>query len=523
MWRHVVGPSRLLAVTRWRRSLASASVPVRVRFAPSPTGSLHLGGLRTALFNFLFARQSGGAFLVRIEDTDLERLVPGAADSLLHTLRQVGIVPDEGPEQGGPHAPYVQSERKDIYVQHARDLVQRGAAYRCFCTADVLAAKRIRQQEKGLPTLYDRTCLHLTPAQIEAKLAAGESHTLRLRVPAGETELTDAIYGVYRVANSTVDDQILLKSDGMPTYHLANVVDDRLMRISHVIRGAEWLPSTPKHVMLYRALGWAPPVFAHLPLLLTEDRKKLSKRHAAASVAGLLQDVLPSALVNYVAFLGWAPTNDMPGSAAQRMLLPDLARAFSLAGVNKAPAAVDVAKLRAVNASHVALACERADLFPALAATAVSRIKASLPASAAARLDADAAFAERLVRLTAPRVAVLSDFAREAEPLVCAPAASEACAALARVPGLAPASGRAVLQHLLGALMALPDCSAASTVGLLPRVAKAGAVPAKQAALASRAALTARDAGPPLPDVLALIGREDALARVQAALAAAQI
>jgi glutamyl-tRNA synthetase len=269
-----------------------------VRYAPSPTGFLHLGGLRTALFNFLFARATGGTYLLRIEDTDQARQVPGSVEGLIRALQWCGVHHDEGPmltrgtggeevvTQAGPAGPYIQSQRLPLYRATAEGMLAAGTAYRCFCTPHRLAALREAQSKRAATTLYDRACLKLPAGEAERRAAAGEPHVIRLRVPDGADHVSfaDQVVGPVRFAAAVVDDQVLLKSDGFPTYHLASVVDDHAMGISHVIRGQEWLSSTPKHVLTYRALGWEPPAFAHLPLLLNPDRSKLSKRHGDAAV-----------------------------------------------------------------------------------------------------------------------------------------------------------------------------------------------------------------------------------------------
>jgi len=277
---------------------AAAAGRVRVRYAPSPTGFLHLGGLRTALFNFLFARANGGTYLLRIEDTDQSRQVPGSVEGLIRALHWCGVHHDEGPTlvrapdggetiaQVGSAGPYIQSHRLPLYRATADAMLAAGTAYRCFCTPQRLAALREAQSKRSATTLYDRACLKLPPGEADRRAAAGEPHVVRLRVPDTSDHVTfqDEVVGTVRFATAVVDDQVLLKSDGFPTYHLASVVDDHAMGISHVIRGQEWLSSTPKHVLTYAALGWQPPAFAHLPLLLNPDRSKLSKRHGDAAV-----------------------------------------------------------------------------------------------------------------------------------------------------------------------------------------------------------------------------------------------
>lgn len=324
---------------------------VRVRFAPSPTGELHIGGARTALYNYLFARAAGGDFIIRIEDTDRERLVAGSLDRILGGLRWLGLSWDEGPDCGGPYAPYVQSERLERYRAVALDLVARGAAYYCFCTSQRLEVLREVQQAQKVPTRYDRECLKLSSEAAAAKLKAGEPYTVRLKVPAGVTTFSDAIRGAISIPNAEVDDQVLLKSDGFPTYHLANVVDDHDMAITHVIRGEEWLPSTPKHVLLYQAFGWNMPAFAHLPNVLNAKRAKLSKRRDGAAVwveTYRQQGYLPQALLNFLALLGWHPQDDR-----ELFSLPELVAAFDLGRVQKAGAIFSTQKLNWFNAAYL--------------------------------------------------------------------------------------------------------------------------------------------------------------------------
>ncbi len=325
---------------------------VRVRFAPSPTGFVHVGSLRTALYNFLFARHHGGVNILRVEDTDRTRLVEGAVDNLLRTMEWVGITFDEGPEQGGEYGPYTQSERTDIYRKHANELIKNVKAYPCFCTAERLDEVRKKMQAVGQPPMYDRHCRNLTEEEVEVKMEADIPHVVRLRVPLGETiTFNDLVRGDVSFDSKTIDDQVLLKSDGFPTYHLANVIDDYMMKISHVIRGEEWLSSTPKHVLLYRAFGWenAMPKFAHLPLLLNPDRSKLSKRQGDVAVENFRdKGYLPDALINFVALLGWNP------SATEEIYsMDELIAQFDLEKVNKAGAIFGKEKLDWTNAEYI--------------------------------------------------------------------------------------------------------------------------------------------------------------------------
>lgn len=350
---------------------------VRVRFAPSPTGPLHIGGVRTALYNYIFAKQHKGKFLLRIEDTDQQRLVPGAEAYIRESLAWCGITPDEGVAEGGPHAPYRQSERKDMYAQYARQLIDAGHAYYAFDTEDELNDMREKLKAAGVATpqynaitrMQMKNSLTLPPAKVESLIQSGTPYVVRLKVPRKEEiRLQDRVRGWVMVHSSTIDDKVLVKSDGMPTYHLANVVDDHLMEITHVIRGEEWLPSAPLHVLLYRFLGWesSMPEFAHLPLLLKPDGNgKLSKRDAqkhgfpifplewdgpdGEKLNGFKQDgYLPEAFVNFLALLGWNP-----GSEQELFSLDELVQAFSLERINKAGARFDIQKANWFNQQYI--------------------------------------------------------------------------------------------------------------------------------------------------------------------------
>jgi len=324
-------------------------VDVRVRFAPSPTGYVHVGSLRTALYNYLFARHNKGQFVLRIEDTDRNRYVPGAVENLLETLQWAGLDYDEGPKKGGPYGPYFQSERMEIYSQHVQILLEKDAAYPCFCSEERLSVMREEQAQKNLPIMYDGHCRNIPKEQALERMK-NETHVIRLKVPRnGTTIVEDLIRGTVSFENNVIDDQILLKSDGYPTYHLANVVDDHLMKISHVIRGEEWLPSTPKHILLYQAFGWELPQFAHLPLLLNPDRTKLSKRQGDVAVEDYrAKGFLPQALVNFVALLGWNKGDDQ-----EIFSLEELIEYFSLERVNKAGAVFDLKKLEWMNGHYI--------------------------------------------------------------------------------------------------------------------------------------------------------------------------
>jgi len=325
---------------------------IRVRFAPSPTGFLHIGGLRTALYNYLFARKEQGTFILRIEDTDQSRIVPGAIENLITSLHNLGLDFDEGPGKEGDFGPYIQSQRLNLYQEQAQLLLEKGFAYPCFCSSETLTNMRKEQQEKGEFVKYDRRCLALSQSEIRQKMANGEKYVIRLKMPDNHKFLFyDLIRGEVEMDSSQSDDQVLLKSDGFPTYHLAAVVDDHFMQITHIIRGEEWLSSTPKHIYLYECLGWEPPKWVHLPLILNPDRTKLSKRMNDVSVDSyLLKGYLKEAIINFVALLGWHSTDER-----ELFTLDELCEVFSLKRVNKANAIFDLAKLDWMNGQYLRL------------------------------------------------------------------------------------------------------------------------------------------------------------------------
>lgn len=352
---------------------------VVTRFPPSPTGFVHIGSLRTALYNYLFTRKQKGKFIIRIEDTDQTRQVEGAVENLLKTLEWAGIDYDEGPiltnnenqitkplkvdsknekhhsyiynnlREKGTHGPYIQSKRLDLYKKYAQELVEKSQAYYCFCSKERLEEMRKKQEGSKLPPKYDRLCLKLDKKEIENNLKKGIPSVIRQKIPNGNIEFDDIVRGHITFATETLDDQILMKSDSFPTYHLANVVDDHLMEITHVIRGEEWLPSTPKHIHLYQSLGWKLPIFAHLPLLLNPDKSKLSKRQGDVAVEDFIKKgYLRDALINFIALLGWHPTED-----EEIYTLNELMEKFSLERVQKAGAIFNKEKLDWINGVYI--------------------------------------------------------------------------------------------------------------------------------------------------------------------------
>ncbi|MBQ5850755.1 MAG: glutamate--tRNA ligase [Lachnospiraceae bacterium] len=321
---------------------------MKTRFAPSPTGYLHIGGLRTALYSWLYAKRKGGKFVLRIEDTDRERYVEGAIDLIYRTLKDAGLYYDEGPDVGGPNGPYIQSERMVMYKEYAHELVKKGKAYYCFCTKE-----RLDSMREADPTFkYDKHCKHLSNEEIEENIKNGVPYVIRQDMPnEGEISYEDLVFGKVSVPASDLDDNILLKSDGMPTYNFANVVDDHLMGITHIIRGSEYLSSTPKYNLLYEAFGWEIPSYMHLPPVMKDAQHKLSKRNGDASYEDLLaKGYLKEAIINYIALLGWSP-----GDNQEIFSLDELVYAFDVKGINKSPAIFDEAKLRWMNAEYIRL------------------------------------------------------------------------------------------------------------------------------------------------------------------------
>ena len=321
---------------------------VKTRFAPSPTGFMHLGGLRTALYAFLYAKHHGGDFILRIEDTDKERFVEGALEVIYSSLNESGLKYDEGPDVGGNYGPYVQSERKELYMDYAKKLIDLGGAYYCFCSKERLESLTDENGNRK----YDKHCLKISKEEAEARIANGESFVIRQNIPTnGKSSYEDLIYGTIEVDYEDLEDNILIKSDGMPTYNFANVIDDHLMEISHVIRGTEYLSSTPKYNLMYDAFGWERPVYIHLPTIMKDQTRKLSKRYGDANFDDFInKGYLEEAIINYVALLGWCPKNN-----AEKMTLPEMIDLFDLTGISKSPSIFDDVKLRWLNSEYLKL------------------------------------------------------------------------------------------------------------------------------------------------------------------------
>ncbi len=489
--------------------ISKTDQPARVRFAPSPTGHTHLGSGRTALYDYLLARQTGGQFILRIEDSDQKRYVEGAEQELMDSLRWLGLEWDEGPDKGGPYGPYRQSERKEIYQQYAWELVERGSAYPCFCSADRLAELRQEQQSRRETGRYDGRCRRIPPAEAAARVADGEPHVIRFKMPhEGSITVNDYVRGEITVENANLDDYILVRSDGLALYHLAAMVDDHLMKISHVIRGSEWLPTFPLHVHILRALGLQEPVFVHLSVFLKPSGKgKMSKRETAA----LMQDgysifikdlkelgYTPEGVLNWIALMGWSYDDH-----TEFFTLADLVDKFSLERLNPAPAAINFTKLDHFNGLHIrSLSDEeiarRVQPFFEIAGYATSQDKLL-----------------RIAPLIRERMVTLDD----AVPMAgfffkdqVMPAAQELVGK-----NMTPAESLRAVQRTYHLLAGLRDFSHESAEGPLRELADELGIKAGQLFGILRVAVTGQIVSPPLLESMAILGRDVVLDRLQVA------
>lgn len=478
--------------------MADAQV-VRTRMAPSPTGLPHIGNFRTLVFNWLFARHHGGQFILRIEDTDVARKVEGAIEAFLDAMRWLGLDWDEGPVVGGPYAPYYQSERLPIYQEHANRLVQQGDAYPCFCSPERLAAMREEQQRRKEPPGYDRLCRTLSPAEVDARRAEGTIPVIRFRVPLeGSTSFYDLIHGEISFPNSALDDFVLIKSDGYPTYHLAHLVDDHLMKISHVMRADEWISSAPRHVLLYRALGWELPNFAHVPQILGPDRSKLSKRHGATSVLAYKEmGYLPEAMVNYLALLGWAYD-----ASTEIMTREDLIERFSIEKINKTGAIFDVTKLEWMNGYYI-----RQLSVPEL----TSRVMPFMEGAGLAR-ESDRAYVERIVPLIQERIKRLNEVVEYTDLFFARDLAYDSGLLVAK--GLTADSSLAGLRSARDRVAALTTWDHVSLEEAIRPLAEVLGMKTGQLFGVLRVAVTGRTVSPPLFETMEVLGRERTLARL---------
>lgn len=479
---------------------------VRVRFAPSPTGYLHIGGARTALFNWLFARKNGGKLILRIEDTDIDRLKADSVSQILTSLKWLGLNWDEGPEVGGQFGPYAQTERLEIYRKYAEQLLQEGKAYRCFCTTEQLEAEREKQKEAKQPFRYARTCRNLTEEECQKRLAAGEKFSLRLKIPAeGNIVVHDLIHGDVNFDLTQYDDFVIMKSNGMPTYNFAVCVDDHLMGMTHVLRAEEHLSNTPKQVLVYQALGWQPPQFGHMPMILAPDRSKLSKRHGATSVEEFRsQGYLPQAIINYLSLLGWSA-----GDEKEILSLEETVAAFKLEDMSKKAAVYDTAKLTWMNGQYLSelpldtlwtdakefmvksglvsaeFMASHEDYMKHLFDVVRVRVKTLQEV-----VDASTYFFKDFTEYDAKGVA--KQFKKETIP---------------------------VLQACLDGLKADNEFSLASTENIYNAIAEKMGLGLGKIIQPSRLALTGRTVSPGMFDVIVLLGKEKTLQRLQQAIA----
>ena len=479
--------------------------PVRVRFAPSPTGYLHVGGARTALFNWLFARAQGGQFLLRIEDTDQTRYSPEALHDLLRDLKWLGLQWDEGEGVGGPHGPYTQSQRLPLYQKAAEELIAKGAAYRCFCSAERLEALRAEQTAAGKPTGYDRCCRNIDPGESLRRAQAGEPFVVRLKVPeTGETTFHDLLRGDITTPNAQLDDMVLLKRDGFPTYHMANVVDDHDMEITHILRGDEWIPSTSRHLLLYRAFGWEPPQFVHLPVILSPSGGKLSKRKGAASVGDFRdKGYLPEALFNFLALLGWGPGDDR-----ELMTKEEMVSAFTLDRISPKSSAFDETKLEWFNEQTIQR-LPVADLVP--------RFREVLGKAGVDLSGQDDARLARIVEAVRPRVRLLGDFVAQAAWYFRAPSEYDPKG----VKRAWKEGTSANLDLVAGALASWTGPAEDEALGaMLHGLCEANGLGPGQVMMPLRLALCGALIGPDVSSIVAELGTEESVRRVRAAQAA---
>lgn len=475
---------------------------VRVRFAPSPTGFLHVGGLRTALYNYLFARHNNGKFILRIEDTDQTRKVEGAIENLISTLTWAGIEFDEGPGRDGGHGPYVQSQRLEIYRRHVEELVHHEHAYYCFCSPERLEEIRRRQLKAKLSPAYDRHCRNLSSSESLRRRENGEKQVVRLKVPlSGELRFNDLIRGEVSISYDVLDDQVLIKSDGYPTYHLAVVVDDYLMEITHVIRGEEWLPSTPKHILLYNYFGWPEPHFAHLPLLLNPDKSKLSKRQGDVAVEEYrAKGYLREAIVNFVALLGWNP-----GDEREIFSLEELIHEFSLERVGKSGAVFNVEKLDWMNAQHLR---RKSD------AELLAMLKERLATSPSREENVADDYLSKVIRAMRERVTFIKDFVEKSPYFFQPPHEYDPAIVQKRWKEETPQQMKSLLEEF----SRLKNPSQKDYESALQHTAEGLGVGKGVLIHPLRLAVSGMDVGPGVYDILEALGQEESIRRIKFAI-----
>jgi len=471
---------------------------IKVRFAPSPTGYLHVGGLRTALYNFLYAKQSGGKIVLRIEDTDQSRKVEGATENLISSFKNVGIEFDEGPIQGGNFGPYFQSERLDIYNTHIQKLIENESAYYCFCSSDRLTKIREERSKNKQLIKYDRHCLAYSNAELKEKLKT-DKFVIRLKIPDnGEIIFYDQVRDKVSINCTEIDDQVLIKTDGFPTYHFANVVDDYLMGITHVIRGEEWLPSTPKHILLYQAFGWDLPKFIHLPLLLNPDKSKLSKRQGDVAVEDYLRKgFLKDTLINFVGLLGWHPKNDR-----EIFSLSELIEAFSIKRIQKSGAVFDQEKLLWMNKHYL----------KSLEIEKIVEYSNDFIDSKIIEKYNDNKY-KMLVDFGRNRISKLTELENELRPLMEEIEINEE-----KIEFMNSNLAQDLLKNIFQEFTILEDWNGDSAKNIIMQSGKKLSLKGKDLFFPVRTALFGEPKGPDLPVILDLLGKEKSINRIQKAI-----
>ena len=480
---------------------------IRVRFAPSPTGYPHVGNIRTALFNWLFARNNNGTFILRIEDTDQSRKVEDALYSILGSLRWLGLDWDEGPEKGGEYGPYFQSERLDLYHKYAQQLLDKGHAYKCYCSSERLEQMRADMvARKESVRSYDRHCRNLTNKQLEEFESQGPTPVIRFKIPLeGQTTFQDLIRGGITFDNTELDDLILLKSDGYPTYHLANIVDDHHMKISHVLRADEWLSSTPRHTLLYKAFGWKPPLFAHLPMILGPDKSKLSKRHGATAVTEFQdQGYLPQTMLNFMALLGWSLDDKTEIFSKEELI-----QHFSLERIGKTGAVFNHEKLYWMNGAYL-----RELSHQDLQQHIMPVLEKDLPTYIARPISGE--YVGRIIPLIQERINTFTEAATYADFFFVDDLEYDSSLLIAK-----KTTAETTLAALIAAcerLLSLEDFSHDSLEGTLRLLAEELGIKAGQLFSPLRVATTGRTAAPPLFETMTVLGKERCLARINLAI-----
>ena len=466
------------------------STHVRTRIAPSPTGIPHIGNTRTALFDYLLAKKYNGEFILRIEDTDQDRYVPGSEEKIFRIQDVLGLIPDESPQVGGPFAPYTQSERKEIYQKYAKELVAKGAAYYCFCTEE-----RLKKLHEDNPfAKYDRLCRNLSPSEVDEKLNAQQPHVIRVKLPeTGFTVWKDLVQGKLSLPNNECDDKVLLKTSGLPTYHLAVVVDDHLMEISHALRGVEWMMSTPVHLFLYESFGWEPPILAHVPLLLGPDKSKLSKRHGAKSVLEYIDDgYLPEAINNFLFFLGFSYKDN-----SDLLTLAEMIDIFDENRIQRQNAIFDIEKLNYLNSQWIKKMSD-SDLY--------DRIRPSLPE------DWQKEKVYQVLPLVKDRMVTLKDFAPLSDFFFTSPSFDKG--SILDQSAHTEEETKKWFTNVIAVISSQTDFIAQSLHEKLAQIQKDSGLSPKEAFMSLRLSLTGRPVTPPLFDCIVVLGKEESIRRL---------